>query len=79
MKKFFSITASHYKFEVYDITALLTILNVLFILLGFAWAPLFGIVNCAIFIALNVKTKAHINSWITQLSLIVLNVYFLNL
>ena len=53
MKEFFSITESRYHFEMYDVTTLITILNVAFILMGFWWAPILGIVNCSICIILN--------------------------
>ena len=35
MKEFFNITESKYQFEMYDVTTLITILNVAFILMGF--------------------------------------------
>ena len=79
MKEFFSITESRYHFEMYDVTTLITILNVAFILMGFWWAPIIGIVNCGICIILNVINRVHINAYITQIALIILNVYFLTL
>jgi hypothetical protein len=79
IKKFFSITEKSYNFEMYDLTTLITILNVTFILMGFSWAPILGIINCIICIVLNIINKCHINSYITQLALIVLNIYFLTL
>ena len=79
IKDFFSITEKEYKFEIWDLTAIITILNVAFILMGFWWAPIFGIVNCIICSIVNVINKAHINSHITQVALIILNIYFLTL
>lgn len=79
MKKFFDITSENYEFEIYDLTALITILNVSFILLGFWWAPILGIVNCLICLMANIRNHAHINNYITQIALIVLNCYFLTL
>lgn len=79
MKKFFSVTEDHYVFEIFDITSLLTVLNVALVLAGFHYAPVIGILNCLIFIALNVKTRAHINGYITQFALVILNCYFLTL
>ena len=79
MKEFFSITEKKYVFEVADLTTIITILNVLFVVCGFAWAPLLGIVNCGIWLVLNVKAKAHANSYVAQIALIVLDVYFLTL
>ena len=77
MKQFFSITESNYQFSIFDVTALFTILNVIFIILGYWFAPLFGLVNCGICLIMNVKNKAMINSYITQIALIILNLYFM--
>lgn len=79
MKDFFGITASNYQFEIGDVMAIFTLLNVALILAGFWWAPLFGLVNCGIAVTLNIKNHAHINAWLTQVALIVLNMYFLTL
>ena len=79
MKEFFSIKEKKYVFEVSDLTTIITILNVVLVVAGFAWAPWFGVCNCCICLVWNVKTKAHVNSYITQIALIVLNGYFLNL
>lgn len=76
MKKFFGIEKG-YNFEWYDITACFTVLNVLFVILGFNWAPIFGILNCCICLILNIVYRAHINSYITQIALFILNFYFL--
>ena len=77
MKEFFSITESNYQFNIFDVTALFTILNVVFIILGYWFAPLFGLINCVICLITNVKNKSMINSYITQIALIILNVYFM--
>lgn len=77
MKKFFGIEEENYRFEIFDLTAIITILNVLFIVLGFWWAPILGLVNCIIITIFNVKNHAHINAYLTQIALVVLNVYFL--
>lgn len=79
IKKFFNITENRYKLEIYDITAAITILNVVFILLGFWWAPLLGLLNCAVFFAINIKNHVHFNVWFTQVALVILNCYFLTL
>ena len=79
MKKFFVIKTERYEFEMSDLTTLITILNVAFILMGFWWAPILGIVNCGICIILNIINHMHINVYITQIALIVLNVYFLTM
>ena len=79
MKKFFGINAEKYEFEIWDITTIITILNVAFIVMGFSWAPILGLVNCGICIFLNIKNHNHINSYITQVALVVLNVYFLTM
>lgn len=79
MRNFFSITYKKYQFEIFDVVSILTVLNVAFILVGFWWAPFLGITNCIISIILNIKNKAHINLYIIQVALIVLNGYFLTL
>ena len=79
MKKFFGIKTERYEFEISDLTTLITILNVAFILMGFWWASILGIVNCGICIVLNVINHIHINMYINQIALIVLNVYFLTM
>jgi tRNA-dihydrouridine synthase B len=78
MKKFFSIE-SKYQFEIMDLLTLFTILNVALILLKVWYAPIFGIVNCLICIILNIKSNAHINTYLTQIALLILNIYFLTL
>lgn len=79
MKEFFNVKDNSYQFEISDLTTLLTILNVTFILLGFWWAPILGIANCVICIVVNVLNKVHINNYITQIALIILNIYFLTM
>lgn len=79
MKQFFGITKERYEFEIFDITTVLTIFNVALILCGWRFAPVFGLVNCVVFLVLNVKSNAHINSYLTQISLIILNCYFLTM
>lgn len=79
LKEFFSIKENSYKFEMADLTTLVTILNVAFILMRFWWAPILGIINCGICIVLNILNHVHINMYMTQVALVVLNVYFLTL
>ena len=79
MREFFNIEEKEYKFEIWDLTALITILNIAFILMGFWWAPILGLVNCAICLVMNVINKVHINNYVTQVALIVLNIYFLTM
>lgn len=78
MKEFFGIT-NKYKFEITDLSAILTVLNVTFILGGFWWAPLFGLVNCCLVLVINIKNHVHLNMYIIQIALIILNIYFLTL
>ena len=77
MKKFFGIEEKHYVFEWGDVTSLITVLNVAFIVMGFWWAPILGLVNCGIGLTLNVFGRAHLNMYIMQIALVILNVYFL--
>ena len=79
MRDFFQIKEDYYRFEIYDLTAILTILNVVFVLMGYWWAPIFGLVNCAICIVMNVINRLHVNAYLTQVALIILNIYFLTL
>ena len=79
MRKFFGIESDKYVFEWADITTGLTILNVVLVLVGIAWAPIIGIVNSILGLILNIRFKTHLNMYVMQLALIVLNVYFLNL
>lgn len=79
MKTFFGIESNQYIFEWSDVTTALTILNVTLVLMGFAWAPWVGIINCGLGLVLNVKFRTHINMYIMQMALVVLNFYFLTL
>jgi hypothetical protein len=79
IKNFFSITNKAYQFEIYDLTTFITILNVSLVLMGLWFAPFLGIANCIIGCILNTANKAHINAHITQVALIILNIYFLTL
>ena len=79
LKEFFSIKENSYKFGMTDLTTLVTILNVAFILMGFWWAPILGIVICGICIVLNILNHVNIIIYVTQIALIILNVYFLTL
>lgn len=79
IKSFFGIEKVNYCFEYMDISALLTVFNVVFVLLGYWWAPFFGLVNCIVSIVIAFSHKTHINFYIIQISLIVLNIYFLTL
>lgn len=79
MREFFKIEEKEYRFEIYDLTALITVLNVTFILMGIWWAPILGLVNCGICLVVNVINRVHINNYVTQIALIVLNIYFLTM
>lgn len=79
MRKFFGIESDEYVFEWADVTTGLTILNVVLVLVGIAWAPVIGIVNSILGLILNIRFKTHLNMYVMQLALIVLNMYFLNL
>lgn len=78
MKKFFGIETK-YQFEIADLTSVITILNVVFVLLGFWFAPFFGILNCVLGLIINIKNHLHINMYVLQIALLVLNIYFLTL
>ena len=76
MKKFFGIETA-YHFEIMDIITLLTILNVTFIICGFWFAPIFGLCACVVSIVTMIKNRNHINNYVMQIALIILNVFFL--
>lgn len=78
MKKFFCIEKP-YTFEIMDLFSVITVLNVVLVLVGLWWAPIIGLVNCALNILYSVKYRGHINSYVMQIALIVLNSYFLTL
>ena len=79
MRDFFGIEDNGYRFEIYDLMSLVTVLNVTFVLMGFWWAPFFCIVNCCIGLVVNVLNRVHLNNYITQVALMILNIYFLTL
>ena len=77
MKKFFSIEEKKYVFEWNDITAFFTVVNVILVMSSFAWAPWIAIGNCIISLLLNIRYRTHINLYIIQIALVILNIYFL--
>ena len=79
VKNFFGIDEKEYKFEWCDITTIITVFNVIFVLMGFWWAPVLGIANGILNLVLNVKYHTHINMYIMQIALLILNGYFLTL
>lgn len=80
MKKFFNITANKYLFDLNDVRALGSILNVLAIIKFGLIASWLGLmINTVELIHDLFSTDRRINFCLLHLSLIVLNVYFLNL
>lgn len=79
IRKFFGIEEDRYIFEWADLTTMLTVLNVALVLIGFSWAPWVGIINCCVGLLLNIKSKTHLNMYVMQIALIILNAYFLTL
>lgn len=79
IKSFFGITEDTYQFETMDISSLLTVLNVTLVLMGFWWAPIIGIANCVFGLVCNVRNRSHINGYVMQVALVILNIYFLTL
>lgn len=78
IKEFFGIEKKKYVFEWGDVSALFTVLNVVFVVLGYWWAPILGLINSVLSIVLNTRHKTHLNLYIIQIALIILNVYFLS-
>lgn len=79
IKNFFGITENKYIFEWSDVSTILTILNVALVLCGWYYAPIIGIINCMLNLILNIKFKLHLNMYVMQIALIILNFYFLTL
>lgn len=77
IKKFFNITEA-YRFDWSDLSAMLTVANVVCIIAGLWWAPIIGIVNCAINIGLSIINRGYINGYVLNSALIVLNIFFLS-
>lgn len=77
IRKFFGIKENKIVVEWMDISAILTILNVLFIICGFWWAPIIGLINAITSIIILMINKGHINAYIINFALIALNIYFL--
>ena len=77
IKKFFNIEQDSYNFDIYDLTALFTVLNVILIIVGFRFASVFGLVNCFICLAMAIRNHAFLNTYVTQIALVVLNIFFL--
>lgn len=78
IKNFFGIE-SKYKFELMDLLSLLIAVNVILVIMGIWWAPIFGLTNNILSILSAIKKKTHINFYIMQIFLMVLNIYFLTL
>lgn len=76
MKKFFGITEK-FHFEMGDVNALLTLVNVACIIMGYAWAPWFGLANCVLSIGYMLNKQGHFNFYVMQIALITLNIFFL--
>ena len=62
-----------------DLSAILVALNVIFVIAGYGWAPIFGLINNSIGLGLNIKEQGHFNLNIINISFIILNIYFLQL
>lgn len=78
MKEFFSIE-ENFRPELADLSALLTVLNVFLVIMRYWWAPFFGLANCMLGLYTNVKNRLHINMYVLQVALIVLNIFFLTM
>lgn len=67
-----------YEFDYYDIATFLTLMNVSCALGRWHYAPIIGIINALFCLFIGLKHKAHFNVYLTQVLLIVLNIYFLS-
>jgi len=77
VRKFFGIQEDKIKIEWMDISTILTIINVTLIICGVAWAPVVGIVNAIASIIILIIKQGHINAYVMNIALIILNIYFL--
>lgn len=77
IKKFFGIEDNKIKIEWMDIATILTVINVTLIICGVWWAPIVGIVNAVANIIITIIRKGHINGYVMNVTLLILNIYFL--
>lgn len=77
IKKFFGINDKNFKLEWMDISTVLTVINITLIVCGIEWAPIIGIINAVANIIVLIIKKGHINGYIMQTALLIMNIYFL--
>lgn len=77
VREFFGIKEDKFKIEWMDISTILTVINVTLIVCGVAWAPVVGIVNAVANIIILIINRGHINAYVMNTALIILNIYFL--
>ena len=77
VREFFGIKEDTIKVEWMDISTILTVINVTLIICGVAWAPVVGIVNAIANIIILIIKRGHINAYVMNTALIILNIYFL--
>lgn len=66
-----------YQFDLMDLTTLISVLGVVLTLVGIEWASVIFIINCGISILYTIIKVKRINSLVLNISLLVLNGYFL--
>lgn len=77
VREFFGIESNKIRVEWMDIATILTVINVSLIIAGFWWAPIVGIINATANIIIMIIKKGHINGYIMQAALLIMNIYFL--
>ena len=77
VREFFSIKENKIKIEWMDISTILTVINVVLIITGFWWAPIIGIINATANIIMLIIKKGHINGYVLNMALLIMNIYFL--
>ena len=77
IKKFFGINDKNFKLEWMDISTVLTVINITLIVCGIAWAPIIGIINAVANIIMLIIKKGHINGYVLNMALLIMNIYFL--
>ena len=78
IRKFFGIEDNKLKVEWMDISTILTVINVTLICAGVQWAPVVGIINTTASIIVNIIKKGHINGYVLNFALLMMNIYFLH-
>lgn len=79
IKRFFGVNNNEkFYLEWMDVSTLLIVINVTLICAGVQWAPIVGIINASACIVVNVIKRGHINGYVLNFALLMMNIYFLH-